>query len=383
MTKKILFFLSLSVFSFVQSMERKGDLKRDYVVYSHGFGEGSWYNDKNSFAFLGDESYMPVYPDAPGQLQKAVFYTKPAVHTLANDLHEIAQKEDCESIRLVGRSCGAGTALNCLAKLANYDKNSEYFNGSGISSKGDADKIMQKINKGAFVATAPFLHVRKANGIAIPSKILAGASVAGATAAACYYGPSLCKNSVDPEVAKWGFLSAGLATYYAFGDCIKKMYEQGIVNWIVPSVTNGHFDPRHDTPLQSVEQLRGKLTCPKLLHFNAQDWVFENPDEDTIKVYDALKDDKTHIIITDDAWHNSRSHQFAAELKKFNQKYLKDQNDMQVNIDMQVTQPTVKDLRRQIHAQQSFVGNNAPYLAGSAVIGIPLALGTVYKKMRE
>src|SRR5260221_596665 len=162
--KKLLVLGSLLlVVSLSHSMDNETKAKRAYVVYSHGFGEGEDYNDRNSFIHLGDSISMPVYPDAPGQLNRAVFYTKPAVHTLVNDLHEKAQKEDCESIRLVGRSCGAGTAINSLAKLAHYDENKDYFEGSDIRSKDDADKIMQKINNGAFIATAPFLHVRKAN----------------------------------------------------------------------------------------------------------------------------------------------------------------------------------------------------------------------------
>ena len=389
MTKQMLLFSSLFIFSAVWSMENpledqkdkdsNKNARRTYMVYSHGFGEGEDSHQAGSFISLGQEWSMPLYPDAPGQIPKAVFYTKPAVHTLVNHLHAIATKDDCESIRLVGLSTGAGTAINCLSKLANYDKNKEYFEGSLIHSKEDADTIMQKINNGAFVATAPFLHIRKANGIAIPSKILAGATVAGLTAGACYFGPSLCKDSIDPQIARWGFVAAGIAAYYAFGDWVKKLYGNGIVRFIVPYVTNKHFDPHHETPLQSVEQLRGKLTCPTLLHFNEQDRVLENPDEDTIKVYDALKNDNTHIIITNDGWHNGPSAQFYVHLNKFNKKYLKKDE----GIDISATQPSVEDLRKEIYASQTFMGNNAPYLGGVAIIGAPVALVATYKKLRE
>lgn len=345
MKKQMLLLSSLLIFGFVQSRQdydRDHNLKKTYMVYSHGFGEDGERNSKKRYTHLGDNSSMPIYPDAPGQLNKAVFYTKPAVHMLVNHLYEIAQKEDCGSIRLVGYSCGAGTAINCLAKLAHYDENKEYFKGTRIHSKDDADKIMQKINDGAFVATAPFLHVCKANAVAQQSEWLSAVTIAGATAVVA---SSLSKDKVDSRAAQFGLFAAGsLAADYAVGDYLKKTYAQGIVTYVLPYITGGHFDPYHEDPLQSAEQLRGKLTCPILLHFHKQDGVLGNPDEDTIKVYDALKDDKTHIIITDDAWHNSRSQQFTSELEKFDKKYLKNEH-----VNMRDTQPCVEELRKKIY----------------------------------
>jgi hypothetical protein len=244
---------------------------------------------------------------------------------------------------LVGRSCGAGIAINCLAKLAHYNENKEYFEGTAIRSKNDADMILQKINDGAFVLTAPFLHVRKANTIATSSEWLSAITLAGVTAT---IGSSLPKDTVDSSAVRCGLFAAGTAAaYYAVGDYLKKAYAQGIVAYVLPYVTGGHFDPFHEDPLQSVEQLRGKLTCPKLLHFHKEDRVLENPDEDTIKLYDALKDDKTHIIITNDGWHNSRSKQFASELQKFDKKYFNKDN-----VNMSDTQPSVEELRKKIYA---------------------------------
>jgi len=396
MVKRLLLLSLLSVSSLSYSMEERQTEENastkmpneinTYVVYSHGFGEsgeGKW-----QFKFLGDKISAPVYPDAPGNLGKAVFYTKPAVHTLANHLYDIAHKEDCKKIVLVGRSCGAGTALNCLAKLANYEKNREYFNGSQIASSEDAQKIIAKINNGALIKTAPFLSLRKANAIAIPSSVLAGATMVGVTAAASCVGPSFCEGTMDSEVAKWGFLAAGVAVYYILGDCIKNAYAHGIVRWIMPKISNNNFDPHHADPLQSVEQLRGKLQCPMLLHFNKNDKVLENPDEDTVKVYDALKGDKMHIIITDDSWHNGDSSQFNAALNKFNAQYLKDEKKSTKKNDTLVhqtknglriidTQPTVQELRTQIRAHRGIIERNAKY----AVAGSVLALGAAYKSM--
>ncbi|HEX4068613.1 MAG TPA: hypothetical protein VHX42_00805 [Candidatus Babeliales bacterium] len=342
MKKQILLLSSLGLFCFVQPNYADYNSKKTYIVYSHGFGEGEKHNSKERYTRLGDVSSMPIYPDAPGQLSKAVFYTKPAVHTLVNDLHEKAQKDDCESIRLVGYSCGAGTALNSLAKLAHYDENKEYFKDTTIRSRNDADMIMQKINNGAFVATAPFLHIRKAKSIASVGESLTAITIISAA----MVGTDLCsKNKVDSRAVRFGLGAAGsFAAAYVVGDYLKKIYAQGLVTYILPYITGGKFDPHHETPLQSVEQLRGKLTCPILLHFHANDKNLENPDEDTIKVYDALKSDKTHIIITDDAWHNSSSLQFMNELEKFDKNYLKGER-----VDMSATQPSVEELRKKIY----------------------------------
>lgn len=54
----------------LHSMEYMDYFDKNIVkVYSHGFGEPGGVNG-------------PTYPDAPGQINKAVFYTKSAVHAL-------------------------------------------------------------------------------------------------------------------------------------------------------------------------------------------------------------------------------------------------------------------------------------------------------------
>ena len=94
------------------SMDTKKEKKR-VKVSSHGFGEDG-------------SGKGPRYPDAPGQLLKACFYTKPAVHTLADYLKDKVD-EGYDAVDLEARSCGAGTAVNCLDKLIHYEKNPNYF----------------------------------------------------------------------------------------------------------------------------------------------------------------------------------------------------------------------------------------------------------------
>lgn len=295
-----------------------------------------------SYSHLGDSLSVCNYPDALGKLNKAVFYTKPAVHTLANHLYDTVQSGN-ESIVLVGRSCGAGTALNCLEKLANYNDNSAYFNGSKINSQEHAQKIIAAINNGAFVATAPFLSLKKANAVAVPSAIVSGLTFTAATTAAYYYGSDMVAN--DPEVAKLSLMGTGLLAYCLMGDCVKNMVASGIIKTIVPLISNGHFDPSHQEPLDAVEGLRGKLTCPILLHFNAQDGVLENPDYDTVKVYDPLANENAHIIITNDSSHNGVSKQFRGALGDFKEKYF-DRNNA---TDLSETQPTINELKKKIY----------------------------------
>jgi len=215
------------------------------------------------------------------------------------------------------------------------------------------------------------MGLRKANAIAIPSSILAGLTVAAGTAAAYHYAPSVFEEVADSDVVRAAVVGIGAATYYAIGGWIKNMYAQGIVHQIVPRVTNGHFDPTHADPLESVESLRGKLTCPTLLHFHQKDVVLENPDQDTIKLYDALKGDKTHVIITDDAWHNAPSQQFGKELKDFNEKYFNGQP-----LDKKETQPSVDELKQKIYPQdmRSRFSRNKYLFAGTAIAGTPLAM---------
>ncbi len=336
----MIFLLAFVIYSFTYSIPRHNGNKR-MVVYSHGFGEG-FYNDSQSFAFLGDSVAAPIYPDAPGNLSVAVFYTRPAVIKLADSLYDAVIIDNNTSIVLVGRSCGAGTAINCLEKLINYDP--KYFEGSKITTAKQAHEIVNAVNNGAFIATVPLLHLKKVNVISISSTIMGGLTYAGAILGGHLYSKTDRMDS-NREMMKLALLSAGLMTYYATSDLVKNFYSSLLIRFIVSKLSNNYYDPNHQHPLDAIEKLRGKLTCPILLHFNRHDGVLEDPDSDTIHVYELLAGDKTHVIITDDASHNEASLQFMKVLSDFKSKYM-DGND----VDLSATQPTVDEFKKQVES---------------------------------
>jgi hypothetical protein len=348
--KKIIMLSSLVVFSPLYTMNQEIIPIKKYVVYSHGYCERG--NGKDYYAFLGDECSAPTYPDAPlqkgqrPQLNQAVFYTKPSVFVLAEHLKDIAYKKDCKGIILVGNSCGAGTADNCLAALVSYEKDKNYFEGSTISGE-DAETIMAKINNGAYISTAPLMSLRKVGYVSEPSALLTSGTIASSAMFAYYCASFLHKKIAKSSAGRFGFLVAGMATWYLCQEYLNDVYDQAIVNWIVPYLTNYNFDPNHAEPIQSVELLRGKLTCPILMQFHAQDGVLEGPDADTIRRYDALKGENTYIVITNDSWHRGRSQQFQAVLDDF-KKILGGEK-----IESTMLQPSVDELREQIFIQKS------------------------------
>jgi hypothetical protein len=317
-------------------------------VYSHGFGEmGEGRVDFKIFDAKNKKNdFFVIYPDAPGKLGEAVFYTQPAVHVLANFLHEQVINNKKTSVVIVGRSCGAGTVFNCLAHLFDYDQ--DYFKGSKISSKEDANKILQAVNNGALITVVPFLGLHKANAVAMPSKIMACGTI-GAIMGMVYYkcGSFFLNECVGPIATRVGFSAATLTMGSLFVDCFKNLYAAVIVHGIVPPITGNKFDPLHVRPIESVEKLRGKLTCPILLQFCQNDKVLESPDSDTIKVYDALKGDKTHIIINNDGWHNELSYKFFYLWKAFKNFYISSNDNTKDSL--KGTQPTIEELRRQIY----------------------------------
>ena len=356
------FMLTIASNNILTSSEPEKKIKRKlHVVYSHGFGQDGRIPQ---FAYsLGDSHSAPTYPDAPGRENVAVFYTKPAVHVLANHLYEKVE-EGQDAIAIVGYSCGGGTADNCLAQLLNYDP--EYFKDTKITSQAEADKIIAAINNGALIQTAPLLAVRKSTIVSEPSTYFANATFAIGTFLAWNYVSSALEGHVSQNNINMGTLLAGAATYSLCGDQLKKTYSSLIKHVAVPLVTNYHFDPNHPEPIDEVQRLRGKLSCPILLHFHKKDEVLENPDDDTIKVYDAFKGKRTHIILTDDGSHNRRSQQFMSELHKFNQKYFDDKD-----LNLKDTQPTIEELKKQIYPTDSLSiasRNKTTLLAASAVI---------------
>ena len=105
------------------------------------------------------------------------------------------------------------------------------------------------------------------------------------------------------------------------GDYIPKLYTAAITRFYLPQRTHYHFDPTYPTPLESVNRLQGKFSCPMLLHFNKNDGVVADPDEDTQKLCDAIENKKTHVLISTDAHHDKSSKQFVRALEMFKSHY--------------------------------------------------------------
>ena len=285
------------------------------TIYSHGFGENSKRNMASYFSMTNKVS-VPEYPDAPGVISRACFYTQPAVLVLAKDLKKYAVSEKYKRIHLVGRSCGGGTAMTCLAKLLTYDPS--YFQGTDISET-DATAIIAAINRGSLSLTAPLLHLTDAKAVAVPGTVLTAATVIGACILAYHINKRTYNFPYISKLNTTGLCVAGIGAQALWGI---NSGAQSINYCSVPSVTNMHYDPLHPTPLNSLHHLKGKLTCPMLFHFNKDDGVLKNPDHNTVYLYEEIKNDKTHIIITDDASHNETSNQHLNALNAFQQKYI-------------------------------------------------------------
>ena len=298
-------------------------------VYSHGFGE------------IGSAN-GPTYPDAPGRLDKAVFYTKPAVHVLANYLKKKID-EGYDAIYLRGRSCGAGIAINCLEKLINYD--AIYFKDTAITSQQDAQKIINAINSGALELTVPLLSIKKTKIIDTVSNI-GGYGIATVGAGALFYAAGM---AALPPV---GLVSACYVAY-TVGSSLKGLSVCSSDERLVPIISGQHYDSEHIKPIDAVEYLRRYIKCSVLLHFCKNDGVLTSPDEDTIKVYECFRqgnENNTYIIVTDDDTHNKSP--YDSQYQQLSRQFRK----MVYYGDPKVSgnRPTVQELRQQIFGPSIF-----------------------------
>lgn len=315
----------------IYSMEKQIITKKEKIVYvySHGFGETGG-------------SHGPTYPDAPGRIDQAVFYTRPSVICLAEYLNFKVNAEGYERIHLSGRSCGAGTAIVCLLKLKKY--NPAYFQGTSIQSKQDAQKIIDAINNGALELTVPFLSIKKA--IVVDTSTTIG----GYGFAAAAVGTAFCLTGAATLPAV-GLASAVYGSYQliqAVGSITKNLSVGSVDEYVVPAISHQHYDSTHIKPIDAVKYLKNIIKCPTLLHFCKNDGVLANPDEDTIAVYESLRmgnEENTYIILTDDDAHNysPSNGQYKTLHNKFKAMVYGQRSD-----DISEYQPTVEQLRHMI-----------------------------------
>jgi hypothetical protein len=267
------------------------------------------------------------------------------VHALANYLKGARDNE--RGIYLKGRSCGAGIAINCLYQLFYYDP--VYFEGTAIKSKEDAEKIVNAVNRGALELTVPLLSLKKTKIIDTASNI-GGYGIAAATVGALFY--TMGAAALPPV----GLVSASYAAYkliWTVGESLKKVSTYSSNKYLVPTISNQHYDPEHIAPIDAVPFLKNCIKCPVLLHFCKNDGVLANPDEDTVKVYECLREGNetnTYILITDDDGHNNAP--LNGQYARFHSKF----EDMVYHFDGVITEnrPTVAELIKQIFGPSIF-----------------------------
>jgi hypothetical protein len=324
--------------------------KKSAMVYSHGFREDATENVAKRYPMpsRSGEPSVPEFPDAPGNIVRACLYTKPAVHVLATHLKQYAGVDGYENIHLVGNSCGGGTVINCLAKLLTYDPT--YFDGTGVSAD-DATAIITAINKGSLSLMAPLLHITHAKEVSQYGNLVGRAALFGACALIYTINN---RTDIFPRMSMFDVGGICLTTQVLCSTPAQYVGTQAINYGIVPLVSNMHYDPFHPTPLDSMYHLKDALTCPILLQFHKEDGVLKNPDHNTVDFYEQIRNDKTHIVISDDASHSTVSQQHLDLLAAFKQKYIFNNmvecptSSPNPRFTLDNTQPEVEELRKQL-----------------------------------
>lgn len=331
--------LSLVVFSIISGLEGAQKEKQDlHLVYVPGFAEPG---GKQSFSGWGGDAFVnsyglkniisqssPKFPDALTNVFKASFYTKQAVHILANHLYDnILNKKAC----LVGNSRGGGTIITCLAQLIDYENNKDYFKGSKIQKKSHATAILAAINKGALVLKVPLLDVRNTLYAEYPSKIIGAGLTFAAVVTAYFYLALFVEDKIAvcmpkmilPYVVAVSFAGSGFLSHYLFSRSMNKAVSAALVTIILPIITCGNFNPFHQTPLQAIDLLKGKITCPVMLQYSSNDEILGDQTQGMKKLFEALSEnneDRVTLIKTNDG-HDGYSQEFDDAMEVFNTSY--------------------------------------------------------------
>lgn len=272
------------------------------VVVAHGFG-GTGGKDRSfvkaiasAFGiFNDDDRYAPYFPDAGGYYSRTVLYTKPAVVILVKQLNDVIQSGK-SAIHLVAHSCGGGIAINMLAKLVHYEKNSNYFENTGITLE-HAKAIMAALKKGSINITAPLLSAERSKSIIWLGGVLSASTCTIGTGSLYYAIADKVQKFIGPIATNLGFVGAGLYAYYVIGQKLKNMYIKKGVRYIMPLVSRYNFDPLHPTPLDVLEELEDGLITR--LHVCAHDDIVDISAEDMEK----LRAKAVEVQIVDDTNH--------------------------------------------------------------------------------
>lgn len=261
--RALMFFLLISLCTQTQAV----------AIYSHGYGERGPRDTHYSVeGFDNPDAQGPIYTDS------ASFYTRPAVIKLLDYIHEQVIVQGHNTVKLMGRSCGAGIIINALAKLIDYDNQQLYFNGSAIASKDEACAILNAINSGEIELVCPLLSLEKTVLIKKTSKVAAVCSLSWLLGKTCFAkARNACAKFLDTIIA--------------------------------PSMFHD-YDANHDKPIDLLPIIAGNLKCPILIQVCKNDGVVANSSDDIALLYAALRkgnEQHTYIFVSTDAWHNSIS----------------------------------------------------------------------------
>lgn len=293
-------------------------------LYSHGFGENGPFGKGTEYTA---DVEGPAYPDAPGRLDAAVFYTKPAVDVLADHvkqivtrlpeqepfLHPLRGKDIQNRLLVEGRSCGAGTFINFLARL---------YAGEHDSVEKETMTKIDAAFKG-FILDVPFLDVKRVASLCYAAKVVA----IGIAAGSCkLLNLVLKKYSTTVDTGKTTDTAKKLAAYCMVLPLTyfvaHKAFMHSTTRLIFPWFTGYHFDPTYPTPLENLEKIRGKIKVPVLLHFCKDDGTLINEKDDILKTYRAFRagnEKQTFIVLTEpgEGSHNQLSDRWKVARKAF------------------------------------------------------------------
>lgn len=314
--------------------------QKSEVMYSHGFGDSP--EEGRDYTELFKDAIYSA-PQYENTLSQASFYTQESQRKLLQSLVDRIKTAGSSTINLfVGRSMGGGTAINLFDKLINYEQNKEFFEGTDIKSSEDAQEILNAINKGKVIFTAPALSMLETTAIRMPSSFLSAVTFACLTAGAYYLWSWYAKKkeadqeqelveSVDSDQAaktkqtkeifvKLGILALGGAAWYLLADKVSAGYAN-IISRALPWATGGHFNPADTEPGEALKRIVSseKYTAPTLWHFNKGDEVLHHPEEKIKKLFEQ-KNPYHEVIFTDDAFHNTISRQYIEKVKEFHKK---------------------------------------------------------------
>lgn len=332
-----------------------------HLIYSHGFGDSPSTGEAYAEHLEMKSHSAPSYEN---ELTQASFYTQESQKKLLKDISSQV-KQGKPAISNIGFSMGGGTAINLLDKLIDYEHNKDFFKGTDVASAQDAQKILNAINRGKQSFTKPALSMYDTKAVRWFGSGLSALTFAGLTAAAYYawvrYNNKQAeaekiaatedkeKNKeekdtersvagkkretiekkvtpITPEstsrikdlLAKIGIIGLGGVAWYLLGDRVSGGYASVGVNWILPQITGGQFNPADTRPEEALKRVitSGKYTAPTLWHFTRNDEILPGQTEQKVRGLFENKNPQHEVIFTDES-HNEFSREYLEKLKQF------------------------------------------------------------------